>query len=92
MNYAKIRETAVFCALCDFPMVVRVVQKPCCHIICYTCYCQSPKACKMYLSLKALLNFLFRCDERIETIIRLPDKLKISLVKDEDGFPVYRDE
>mmetsp|Transcript_1638 Transcript_1638/g.1746 ORF Transcript_1638/g.1746 Transcript_1638/m.1746 type:complete len:103 (-) Transcript_1638:74-382(-) len=77
-NYQKNKDYLTHCRLCDKGMVVRILQRPCSHVVCYDCYCLNPKNCKF-------------CGEIVREMVRLNDKLKIPLVKDSNDFPTYKE-
>ena len=53
-----------FCPICDFPMIVRIINYPCEHVMCYECSQPEKEYC-------------YICEEIIEKRVRLRDSAKL---------------
>ena len=53
-----------FCPICDYPMIVRIMNYPCEHVMCYEC--SQPEK-----------GYCYICEEKIEKNVRKNDKTKL---------------
>ena len=53
-----------FCPICDFPMIVRIMNYPCEHVMCYEC--SLPRK-----------GYCYICEEKIESTVRKNDMAKL---------------
>ena len=53
-----------FCPICDFPMIVRIMNYPCEHVMCYEC--SQPEK-----------GYCYICEEKIEKSVRKNDMAKL---------------
>ena len=53
-----------FCPICDFPMIVRIMNHPCEHVMCFEC--SQPER-----------GYCYICEEKIETCVRRGDNAKL---------------
>lgn len=53
-----------FCPICDFPMIVRIINYPCEHVMCYECS-------------KPEKGYCYICEEKIEKSMRINDMTKL---------------
>ena len=53
-----------FCPICDFPMIVRIINYPCDHVMCFEC--SQPEK-----------GYCYICEQKIEKCVRLRDNAKL---------------
>ena len=53
-----------FCPICDFPMIVRIMNYPCEHVMCFEC--SQPEK-----------GYCYICEEKIEKCVRRGDNAKL---------------
>ena len=65
-----------FCPICDYPMIVRIKNYPCEHVMCYEC--SQPEK-----------GYCYICEEKIEKCVRLRDNAKLYECDYPDCFKFY---
>lgn len=64
VSKSDLGSTIKFCPICDFPMIVRILNLPCEHVMCYECS-------------KPEKGYCYICEEKIEKSVRIKDMAKL---------------